>query len=663
MIESGYVHDVRLVTLGSFLDGDHLTGSTQLKIMDAADFNEEGGSLILDGVTLSYLSADMEADTLTLASPLAADFESAVPLYISPLTYEKQAVVVLDGYDEALTAVVPHSLYDRLTDGIREDFMRESVTIELENNTWLVKNVYGKEPVIDGSYLENVVADDILDGIVTELKLANGAVVEAKLAANAVTETKIANDAVTTPKLVAGSVSTAKLAAGSVVADKIASAAITTAKLDALAVTSDKIAANAIVASKIAAGEITAAKLDVNALIGKTAQSSNFVNDPENGITGWSFNADGSAYLRSAVIGNDLYEINETGNAAFQSISANSLFVDGEDFEEVVDSKPRGILNVYPLSGALTYTAISTDHLVTRFIIPNVEARMYRIILDNFRFDRGAGASSPTQFQVDVFGNWGSPASATGTPIHTYLRGAGYNASASDDIWTASHDFSPADANVGTDYHLAIYTTINSGLANNPRLETTANTRIIVEDVGSKVNYAPTVDITNYVAPAKTTYTATYNSSWMSTWGTASGRRTDGNAYQGNYSSTNGNNYTKYGFSTGIQTALSGATVKKVELYLDNNHFYSNSGGNAIIGTHGDTSQPTGSSSTSGTYARQSIAFTKGQAKWVTLSTAFGTDLKSGTAKGITLGRTSGGSLAEYGYFSSSAKLRITYEK
>jgi hypothetical protein len=660
MIEEGYVHDVRLVTLGSFLDGAHLTGSTQLKIMDAADFNEEGGSLILDGLTLDYVSADIEADTLTLASPLGADYEDGVPLSISPLTYEKQAVVVLDGFDEALTAIIPHSLYDRLPDGIREEFGRESVTIELQNSTWKVSDVYGKEPVIDGSYLENVVADDIIDGIVTEVKLANEAVSAAKLAANSVTETKIANDAVTTPKLVAGAVSTDKLAAGSVVADKIASAAITTAKLDALAVTADKIAANAITASKILAGTITGDRLDVNALIGKTAQSSNFVNDPETGITGWQFNADGSAYIRSATIGNDLYEINETGNAAFQSVSVNSLFVDGEDFEAYVDNMARGVLNVYPLSGAYTYAALDTEYLITRFVIPSVEARMYKITLDNFRFDRGTG-TSPTQFQVNVYSDYDGTATNADYNLHSFWRGAGYTASASDDIWSSSHVFSPSDADLGKNLSIAVYSSVNS-VSSTPRLQMTSNSRVVVEDCGGKVVYAPTVDITN-PADAKTTYTKTYSSTWMGSWGSANGKRTDSNAYQGNYSGTWGNNYSKYGFSSSIQTDLTGATVKKVELYLDNNHFYSNSGGNAIIGTHANSTEPTGSSSTSGTYARQSTAFTKGQAKWVTLSSGFGTDLKSGAALGITLGRTSGGTLSEYGYFSSSAKLRITYEK
>ncbi|WP_328691384.1 hypothetical protein OHA74_20710 [Streptomyces phaeochromogenes] len=512
-----------------------------------------------------------------------------------------------------------------------------------------------------------VVASDILDGIVTSLKLADNAVKAAKIEAGAVTNTKIADDSVSTAKLIAGSVSAVKLAADSVDASKIVAASITGDRIAALTITAANIAANTITAGKIVAGTITGDRLDINALIGKTAQSSNFVNDPEQGITGWQFNADGSAYIRSATIGNDLYEINETGNAKFQGLSVNDLYVDGEDFEAVVDSLPRGIMNIYPLSGALSYAAVDTDYLVTRFVIPAVEARMYRIVLDNFRFNRGdapadGGGTPPTQMSVDVYSKYGSQASSADSRLHSHLKGQGYTASWSDDIFSSEHVFSPPDANLGQDLYIAVYTSCN-GVASHPSLQTDANTRIVVEDVGGKVVYAPTVSITNYVAPAKTTYVKEFPSTWMASWGSGNGLRTDSNAYQGNYSSTWANNYTKYGFSSSIATTLSGATVKKVELYLDNNHFYSNSGGNAIIGTHANATEPTGSSSTTGTYARQSTAFTKGQAKWVTLATAFGTDLKSGAALGITLGRTSGGSLAEYGYFASSAKLRITYEK
>ncbi|MFH9227661.1 hypothetical protein [Streptomyces lydicus] len=124
-----------------------------------------------------------------------------------------------------------------------------------------------------------VVAQEVLDGIISETKLARSAVTSAALALGAVNSTAIADDAVTTPKLLAGSVTSDKLLALSVTAEKIAALAVTTEKLNALAVTADKIAVNAVTAAKIAAGSIdathikagaiTADKLDANAINGK----------------------------------------------------------------------------------------------------------------------------------------------------------------------------------------------------------------------------------------------------------------------------------------------------------------------------------------------------------------------------------------------------------
>ncbi|WP_331756557.1 hypothetical protein [Streptomyces decoyicus] len=115
-----------------------------------------------------------------------------------------------------------------------------------------------------------VVADDILDGIVTEVKLANDAVTAAKIAADAVGTTEISDDAVTTQKIVAGAILAGQIAAGAVLTDKLAAEAVTAAKIAALAITTDKLDANAVTTSKLAAGSVDATSLKADAITGKT---------------------------------------------------------------------------------------------------------------------------------------------------------------------------------------------------------------------------------------------------------------------------------------------------------------------------------------------------------------------------------------------------------
>jgi hypothetical protein len=91
------------------------------------------------------------------------------------------------------------------------------------------------------------VGQDLVDGIVTEVKLAESAVTEAKIALEAVTSDKVkagaindlllADDAVTAAKIAAGAVNATALADGAVLEDKLAKSAVTLSKIAAGAVT------------------------------------------------------------------------------------------------------------------------------------------------------------------------------------------------------------------------------------------------------------------------------------------------------------------------------------------------------------------------------------------------------------------------------------------
>jgi hypothetical protein len=108
-----------------------------------------------------------------------------------------------------------------------------------------------------------VVATDIVDGIVTTVKLAEGAVTEAKIAADAVGSVALQESAVLAENLADAAVEVGKIADNAVTGPAIASEAVTAGKLAANSVVAGNIQAGAVTSAKVAAGAITTDKLTV----------------------------------------------------------------------------------------------------------------------------------------------------------------------------------------------------------------------------------------------------------------------------------------------------------------------------------------------------------------------------------------------------------------
>lgn len=115
-----------------------------------------------------------------------------------------------------------------------------------------------------------------------------------------------------------------------------------------------------------------------------------------------------------------------------------------------------------------------------------------------------------------------------------------------------------------------------------------------------------------------------------------------------------------------IKNDLAGATISKVELYLQRRN---TAHGNATSSLHAKygayTSAPTTWTGTdSGNADSGTPTFTRGQAKWISLNVAIGNGLRDGTIKCLALDADTNYNMAAYGrYIRSVTKLRITYSK
>lgn len=142
------------------------------------------------------------------------------------------------------------------------------------------------------------------------------------------------------------------------------------------------------------------------------------------------------------------------------------------------------------------------------------------------------------------------------------------------------------------------------------------------------------------------------------TWDAASygGDTRNGSVYQGTLSPY-GNRYGGWVFYPAMRGALSGATIEKFEVYLENSHWYYGSGGAAVIYPNDGTYKGIlGSGTTSANWPRYA-------GRWVTVPSSWHANIANGTYRGISV-YTSNPGLTYYGQFKGAAtKFRVTYRK
>jgi hypothetical protein len=402
-------------------------------------------------------------------------------------------------------------------------------------------------------------------------------------------------------------------------------------------------------------------------LIREAIKSPNFSNDPEDGVSGWRIAKDGSATFYNLVVGSDNYFIDENGNAVFASVSADQISLNGTPLTDMFDALPRGIVALTQITGSSAGYTGAAQILAGRIVIPNFDGtRQYVIGGSRLHFNSGT-ATTIDRMNLDIRINWNAAATTSSTALWAHQERV-TNTSAFDQDINFRHPFksTPPNGNGVDDLHIAVFFA-SEDTSGQLSMDGVTGSRLYVEDVGPAIDYG-TFSLGTGTTPVQT-YTKTYSANGSASFQSDGDNRGVSSCYQGYYSSTNGNQFSLISFPYAtIQADLAGATITKTELYLNNNHFYSNSGGTAIIGTHNQTSVSGNHPSSQVNDNLDTETFTYGQAKWFTVTNTIGNAFKNNTAKGIALGPAPSNSQSYYGYFagngeSGEPQLRITYQK
>lgn len=176
----GAILDVDVTIVGDELDVDHLAGATTLYVVGTDDFDPAGGTVEVAGIPYLYTVVNTTAQTLTLTTGLLGDAEASTRVNVSPIRQEKWAKVELQNDDDVVLALVPHALWDRIAEGVRDPENQELVIIEQQEGDWLVQDVIASTPVITTAYTDltkdPVIGDLISDVLDTSTQVDNNTV-------------------------------------------------------------------------------------------------------------------------------------------------------------------------------------------------------------------------------------------------------------------------------------------------------------------------------------------------------------------------------------------------------------------------------------------------------------------------------------------------------
>lgn len=381
------------------------------------------------------------------------------------------------------------------------------------------------------------------------------------------------------------------------------------------------------------------------------------------------FDAQGNLILGGIHAPDGSWSIDALGNASFANVDVlGTLTEQGVDLLTAIQALPLGtIAYINFQSGTNTGNIGTTETIAFQGTVGQLfNSRFYRFSL------KGHIQYSATAVAVDVrirYTTDGSTPTTSSTILRT-VRVSSANTSQDLDLFKY---YSP-----GADYDnwkfCITMQVANAGTTDWYMGAADRSLEFAVDDLGLRAN-AGVINFSQVSGSSSgggvNTYRKVYNctdtNSYKSdgTVNTVAG----GHCFQGYYSGTNGNQFSLIALPyASIQSDLTGATITKTEVYLKNLHWYNNSGGTIVAGTH-----TYGTVTGNADYANvnpdlNEHHFNYGQSGWVTLDNAVGNALKNNTAKGIALGKGPTTSKTYYGYFagfgqSGAPQVAITYTK
>lgn len=244
-----------------------------------------------------------------------------------------------------------------------------------------------------------IIGDDIAEGIITTLKLADDAVTAAKLAANAVLAGNIADNAVTANALLAGAVTNTKIADNAIDTAQIQAAAVGGAQIAAAAITAANILAGTITTTEIATDTITAGNISANA-IGTSELAANVVTAAKIA----------AGTITATQIATDTIQANNiaAGAVATSELAANSITADKIQANAItaVAIAANAVTATQIQAGSVDATKLAAQIILasTQIIVGNPVAA--RLVLDSAGLTQiDSKGNIALQFGEDASGN------------------------------------------------------------------------------------------------------------------------------------------------------------------------------------------------------------------------------------------------------------------